>query len=124
MASPLQRSTGTLARSTFGARIAAVGSSAAISTSSSFSSCLLLDAARVAVLARALFLAMNSSSCFIFESVALFVRGRVRAVLLIFRNASILPGYIVSLPRERSSVESQFAPKNARSCETIKHASL
>ena len=41
----------------------AVGSSPAISVTSRRSSCLLFERARVAVLARALFLAMNSSSC-------------------------------------------------------------
>ena len=40
------------------------------------------------------------------------------------RKASILPGNIVSLPRDRSSVWLQVAPRNARSCETIRQASL
>ena len=38
------------------------------------------------------------------------------------RKASTLPGNIVSLPRDRSSVWLQVAPRNARSCETIRHA--
>jgi len=99
-------------------------SSLAISASSSRSSCLLFDFARVAVLAResAGFLAMNSSRCRAFDQ-----HGRPFGpfvMLAAFRagnreNASILPGYMVSLPRVKSSVWAHVAPKKARSCETI-----
>ena len=56
------------------ARMLTVGSSAAISMVSSFRSCFSFDFARVAVLARALFLAMNSSRCFFFASTPAFTR--------------------------------------------------
>ena len=74
-----------------------------MSTVSSFSSCLLLSA-RVAV-ARALFLAMNSSSCLRLVSTAALVRLVLLAPFFWYsRKASILPGNRVSLPRLRSSV--------------------
>ncbi len=88
-----------------GARILAVGSSLAISVTSRRSSCLLFDLARVAVLARALFLAMNSSSWRRLASMEAFVRSSCFALrLLIFQERVDLAGNIVSLPRDRSSV--------------------
>ncbi len=78
-----------------------VGSSAAISTSSSFSSCFSFDFARVAVLARALFLAMNSSRCFILASTPAFDAFFVLAPLIL-----VLP-MGVDLPR----VHCQFSAR-------------
>ena len=65
----------------------AVGSSVSTSTSSSFSSCLLFERARVAVLARALFLSMNSCNCFRLASTAVLVRSSCsRRSCLIFQK--------------------------------------
>ena len=103
----------------------AVGSSLAISISSRRSSCLLFDAGSVAVLARALFLAMNSSRCRRLASTAALVRSSCsRRSCLIFQKG-------VDLARETSSAcratsracGVQVAPRKARSCETIKQAS-
>ena len=74
IANSRQRTAAPLRGSTSGARMLAVGSSPAISVISSRSSCLLFERARVAVLARALFLAMNSSSCRRLAKTAAFER--------------------------------------------------
>ncbi len=64
----------------------------------------------MAVLARALFLAMNSSRCRRLASTVALVRSsRSRCSCWFTRKASILPEYIVSVPRVRSSVCVQVA---------------
>ena len=79
--------------STRGRADPAVGSSPAISVSSRRSSCLPFDWARVAVLARALFLAMNSSRCRRLARMAAFERSSCsRFFALIFQKGVDLAG--------------------------------
>ena len=93
MASSLQRTAGPFRGSTTrrGSRLSLRHRRS--STVSSFSSCRLLERARVAVLARALFLAMNSSRCRRFASTVAFVRSsRSRRSLLVFEKGVDLAG--------------------------------
>ena len=91
---------------------------------SSRSSILLLDFARVAVLARARFRSMNSWSCFRFAAIEALVRWSCsRRPCWYSRYSSTLPGKRVNSPIDKSRVESHVALRKARSCETIKQAS-
>jgi hypothetical protein len=125
MARSRQRSAAPLRGSTCGARILAVGSSPAISTVSSRSSCLLLRfRARVAVLARALFLAMNSSSCRAWRAPPRWSARRARGARAGIRETRRSCRGTSSACRATDRACGCRWPRNARSCETIRQASL